>query len=142
VHKTIVGASDKQIALAAQSALPGYPGLIYWAYRLMIACGIGGLLGLIPGLWLVRGSNPLPVCWLKLCVYVAPLPWVAAVSGWCVAEAGKQPWTIAGVLPTFQAVSSQSEMQLGIGIAAYILAYGLLLWLGLFLMRQAVTARS
>ena len=30
-----------------------------------------------------------------------PLPWLAAELGWIVAEDGRQPWTIEGVLPTF-----------------------------------------
>ena len=37
-----------------------------------------------------------------------PLPWVAAELGWIVAEVGRQPWVIEGVLPTFLAVSSIS----------------------------------
>ena len=34
-----------------------------------------------------------------------PLPWIAAECGWIVAEYGRQPWVIEGVLPTFVAVS-------------------------------------
>ncbi len=30
-----------------------------------------------------------------------PLPWVAIERGWFVAEYGRQPWVIEGVLPTF-----------------------------------------
>ena len=37
-----------------------------------------------------------------------PLPWIAAELGWFVAEVGRQPWVIEGVLPTFLAVSSIS----------------------------------
>ena len=33
-----------------------------------------------------------------------PLPWIAAELGWYVAEVGRQPWTIDGVLPTFLSV--------------------------------------
>ena len=32
---------------------------------------------------------------------IVPLPWIAAELGWFVAENGRQPWTIDGVLPTF-----------------------------------------
>jgi len=29
-----------------------------------------------------------------------PLPWVAAELGWVIAEYGRQPWAIEGILPT------------------------------------------
>jgi hypothetical protein len=35
-----------------------------------------------------------------------PLPWIAAELGWIVAEYGRQPWVIEGVLPTALGVSA------------------------------------
>ena len=32
-----------------------------------------------------------------------PLPWVAAELGWVIAEYGRQPWVVQGILPTFMA---------------------------------------
>ena len=43
---------------------------------------------------------------LHVCLWSLPLPWIAAELGWFVAEVGRQPWTIDGVLPTFLSVSS------------------------------------
>ncbi len=43
---------------------------------------------------------------LKVAVFSIPLPWVAAEMGWIVAEVGRQPWVIEGVLPTAVAVSN------------------------------------
>ena len=40
-----------------------------------------------------------------------PLPWIAAELGWIVAEYGRQPWVIEGVLPTFLGVSSTGGRQ-------------------------------
>lgn len=141
IHKKIVGASDKQINQAAQSALPAYPGLIFWAYRLMIIAGIVGLLGFVLAAWGGWGDKPVPL-WLQgLGIYMAPLPWLASVLGWFVAEAGKQPWAIAGVLPTYLSVSSLSAMQLVVSAIAYALAYALVLGMGLYLMRRAVLGR-
>ena len=48
----VVEASDQQIALAAQSALPPQPWLLHWLYRFLIAAAIGSLLlnvSLAPG---------------------------------------------------------------------------------------------
>jgi cytochrome d ubiquinol oxidase subunit I len=35
-----------------------------------------------------------------------PTPWIAAELGWFVAEFGRQPWTVDGVLPTAMSVSA------------------------------------
>ena len=141
IHKKIVGASDKQINMAAQSALPAFPGLIFWAHRLMIIAGMVGLLGFVLAAWGGWGDKPVPLWLLGLGIYMAPLPWLASVLGWFVAEAGKQPWAIAGVLPTYLGVSSLSAMQLVVSAIAYALAYALLLGVGLYLMRRAVLDR-
>jgi cytochrome d ubiquinol oxidase subunit I len=39
-------------------------------------------------------------------VFAIPLPWLAIEAGWLVAEFGRQPWVIEGVLPTAVAVSN------------------------------------
>ena len=39
-------------------------------------------------------------------MFAVPLPWIAAEAGWIVAEFGRQPWIIEGVLPTAVAVSN------------------------------------
>jgi len=138
IHRQIVGASDKQIALAASSVLPAYPGLLFWAYWAMIVCGVVSLLSFMLASWGSFIKKDFPVWLLKANIYLASVPWVAVVLGWFVAEAGKQPWAIAGILPTFLSVSSRSVTELVISAIAYALACSLLLVLGLFLMRQTI----
>ena len=44
--------------------------------------------------------------WLfRLALLALPLPWIGVELGWFVAEFGRQPWIIEGVLPTFLATS-------------------------------------
>jgi cytochrome d ubiquinol oxidase subunit I len=64
------------------------------------------------------------------------------MGGWFVAEAGKQPWAIAGVLPTFMGISSLSVSELVVSTLAYALAYSVLLALGLQLLRHALLNRN
>jgi len=40
---------------------------------------------------------------------IFPLPYLAAQLGWIVAEVGRQPWIVYGVLRTSEAVSRQIE---------------------------------
>lgn len=140
-NKQIVDAKDKHISLAAQSALPAYPALLLWSYRFMIACGLFSLLLFVLAVATGFSNTPLPAWMLSLSLYLAPLPWLASVCGWFVAEAGKQPWAIAGILPTFVGVSSLSTTQLVISSVGFVLAYVVLLTAGLFLMRQVILNR-
>ena len=51
-------------------------------------------------------ANPL---FLRILLYTIPLPYLAAQLGWIVAEVGRQPWIVYGVLRTSDAVSRQIE---------------------------------
>ena len=50
--------------------------------------------------------NPL---FLRIILYTIPLPYLAAQLGWIVAEVGRQPWIVYGVLRTSEGVSRQIE---------------------------------
>ncbi len=51
-------------------------------------------------------TNPL---FLRIMLYTIPLPYLAAQLGWIVAEVGRQPWIVYGVLRTSEGVSRQIE---------------------------------
>lgn len=55
-----------------------------------------------------------------------PMPWIAIEVGWAVAEIGRQPWAVDGVLPTFLAASSLTVPQLWTTIIGFTLLYGIL----------------
>jgi cytochrome d ubiquinol oxidase subunit I len=52
-----------------------------------------------------------------------PLPWLAAELGWVVAEYGRQPWSIEGILPTALGVSSLTVGQVGISLGGFVFFY-------------------
>jgi cytochrome d ubiquinol oxidase subunit I len=63
---------------------------------------------------------------LRLAVIVMPLPWLAIEAGWVLAEIGRQPWAVDGVLPTFLGASSLTVAQIWMTIAGFTLLYGAL----------------
>ena len=71
---------------------------------------------------------------LRLALYCLPLPWIASEMGWIVAEYGRQPWSIAEILPTYLSASSRSAGELYLSLAGFIGFYTLLLVIELFLM--------
>ena len=103
---TVVDASADQIAQAARDTVPNVPAL-FWSFRFMVAIGLAliGFFGF--AFWLSAKRQLDRHRWfLRLALWALPLPWIAAELGWFVAENGRQPWTIDGVLPTFLSVSS------------------------------------
>ena len=63
---------------------------------------------------------------LRLAVLAIPLPWIAIEFGWILAEVGRQPWAVDGVLPTFLGASSLTVAQLWTTIIGFTLLYGAL----------------
>ena len=91
-----------------EELVPNIP-LVYWAFRIMV--GFGGLLLLLMFvvLWAERCKRLEGMRWLQWASLLSiPLVYLAGQAGWIVAEAGRQPWVIEGLLPTKAAVSSVS----------------------------------
>jgi len=55
-----------------------------------------------------------------------PLPYIAGQAGWIVAEVGRQPWIVYGLMKTKDAVSPLSSLQVGLSLPAFIIVYGIL----------------
>ena len=53
-----------------------------------------------------------------------PLPWLAIEAGWVLAEIGRQPWAVDGVLPTFLGASSLTVPQVWATIIGFTALYG------------------
>lgn len=75
---------------------------------------------------------------LKFAVFSIPLPWLAIECGWFVAEFGRQPWIIEGVLPTFYAVSGLSVSDLLTSLAIFFTLYSALGIVGVKVMLHAI----
>ena len=71
---------------------------------------------------------------LKFALFSLPLPWIAAQTGWYVAEVGRQPWTIGEVLPTHLSASSLSTGDVWGSIIALASFYTVLLIIEMYLM--------
>ncbi|MDA8087778.1 MAG: cytochrome ubiquinol oxidase subunit I, partial [Nitrospiraceae bacterium] len=78
---------------------------------------------------------------LRIMLYALPLPYIAAQLGWIVAEVGRQPWIVYGVLKTSDAVSKAvSAAQVWTSLAGFTLLYGALAAADIYLL--AKTARK
>jgi cytochrome bd ubiquinol oxidase subunit I len=130
----VVDATPEQKWAAANDTIPKVAPL-FWSFRLMVGLGILFLFIFAAAFYFLAIRNLAPQRWLlRLALYSIPLPWIAAEAGWFVAEYGRQPWTISGVLPTFLSVSNIPASNVYASLAGFIVFYTVLLIIELYLM--------
>jgi cytochrome d ubiquinol oxidase subunit I len=131
-------ATPDDIAHAAASTIPNVP-VLFWSFRLMVACGFWFILLFAYSFWLASIRNLTGQRWyLHVALWSLPLPWIAAELGWIVAEYGRQPWAIEGVLPTALGVSSVSTTQVAVSLTGFVLFYTALAVVDVLLMRKYI----
>jgi cytochrome d ubiquinol oxidase subunit I len=136
--ENVVDADAATIEKAADDTIPKVAPL-FWTFRVMVACGFTMLFVFAMTFYYCATRVADQKRWLlRMAVWCIPLPWIAAETGWFVAEVGRQPWTISGVLPTHLSVSSISTGQLWFSIAGFALFYTVLLVIELYLMFKYV----
>ena len=107
--------------------------LTFVSFRGMVALGMYFVLMMLIGVWRRNQLLESPL-YLKAMLYSIPLPYLAIQLGWIVAEVGRQPWIVYGVMKTSDAVSPIATSQVGTTLVGFILIYGLLGAVGYYLM--------
>ena len=78
----------------------------FFSFRIMVGCGLLMLLLAWSGSWLAWQDRLERYRKLLWGIFLSfPLPFVAILTGWFVAEVGRQPWTVYGLLRTADAVT-------------------------------------
>jgi cytochrome d ubiquinol oxidase subunit I len=138
---TVVDATPEQKRAAADDTIPKVAPL-FWSFRIMVGLGMWFLFIFAAAFYLlaIRNLGTLtPRRWLlRLALYSIPLPWIACELGWIVAEYGRQPWTISGVLPTVLSVSSLPVSSVYASLAAFIVFYTALFIVEMYLMLKYI----
>jgi cytochrome d ubiquinol oxidase subunit I len=134
----IENADAAQIEQAANDTIPNVAPLFY-SFRVMVAFGLFFIALFAAAFYQFNiKHNFEKKLLLKVSFYSLPLPWIAAELGWIVAEYGRQPWAIEGILPTFLGVSSLSRGQVLSSLIGFVVLYTLLLVVDLFLMKKLI----
>ena len=107
--------------------------LLFWTFRIMVGIGLA-MLGL--GLWslFTRWRSGLADDrWLqRAAVVMGPSGFVALLAGWITTEAGRQPYTVYGLLRTADSVSPVAASAVGTSLAAFIAVYLAVFGAGIF----------
>ncbi|MDF3856513.1 cytochrome ubiquinol oxidase subunit I [Paracoccus sp. P2] len=131
-------ATEEQIKMAADDTVPTvWP--LFWAFRIMVALGFGFIATMGYFFWRASFRQMRYPRWaLRMAVIMIPAPWIAAEMGWFVAEFGRQPWTVDGILPTALSVSALSVTEVALTLAGFILFYTVLFIIEMGLMLKFI----
>ncbi|WP_367605758.1 cytochrome ubiquinol oxidase subunit I [Legionella sp. W05-934-2] len=130
----VTDATDEQINMAANDLEPHIAPL-FFSFRIMVACGFFFILLFATGFYLsIRHTLHLSKWFWYIAFFSLPLPWIAAELGWVVAEYGRQPWVVQGVLPTFLGTSTLSNAQVITSLLGFVFFYSILAVVEVYLM--------
>jgi cytochrome bd ubiquinol oxidase subunit I len=133
-----LSASPQQLEAAAWSTVPNVP-LLYWSFRIMVGLGLFFIALFATAFYFASRHRLSGSRWfLKVAFLSLPLPWVAAELGWVVAETGRQPWAIDGVLPTFLGASPVPATNVMLSLGGFVLFYSALAVIDVYLLVRMI----
>lgn len=113
---------------------------VFQSFHIMIAIGIFFILYSLVGLYLLLTNKIWRTRWyLWIAVFAVILPHIANQTGWIVAEVGRQPWIVYGILKTADAFSKNVPAgNVWFSLILFTLIYLLILALFLFLLDRKI----
>ena len=121
-----------------EELVPPVP-LVYWSFRVMVGLGSFLLVLMIAVLWIEHKGKLQHMRWLQwVSLWSIPLVYMAGQAGWIVAEVGRQPWVIQGLLPTKAAVSSVSVGAVQTTFFLFVAIFTLFLAIEIRIMLKAI----
>jgi len=109
---------------------------LFWSFRIMLTAGIWLVLMALLGLYFYNSKGLEQKNWfLKLLLWTIPVPYIANIAGWFLAEVGRQPWIVYGLQKVEAGVStSVSVTSMLIAFVGFVLIYAALAVADVYLM--------
>ena len=100
----------------------------YWSMRVMAYLGAGMLLLALWGALLIWRRRLADARWfLRVAIWVLPLPFLMNTAGWMLTENGRQPWIVQGLQLVRDAVSpSVTVATVVTSLTVFVLVYAIL----------------
>jgi len=116
--------------------------LTYWSFRAMVGAGVVMfMLGLLGLFFCVTNRLQKARWFLRLSIAAILLPYLANTTGWILAEMGRQPWIVFGLMRVDQAISpAVTPAMLLISLIGFTLVYGVLMLADLYLLNKFARA--
>ncbi len=114
-------------------------GVVFWAFRFMVGLGMLMALVLLLTLFFAWKDKLAGKRWLLwIAIICIPLVYICGQCGWIVAEVGRQPWTIQGLLPVNVAISSLSAAAVKTTFFVFLAVFALFLAIEIRIMLRAI----
>ncbi len=131
-------ATAAQVRAAARDTIPPVAA-VFWSFRVMVGLGLLMLaFFVLAALYSLRNTVQSKRWFLKVAVWMIPVPFLANECGWLVAELGRQPWTVFDVLPTWMSASTHSVAYMVFSLIGFLGLYSLFIVIELYLLVRAI----
>jgi cytochrome d ubiquinol oxidase subunit I len=101
--------------------------IVFWSFRVMLGIGLAMIAVSWWAAWSLRRAPPLARGVQRALSLMTFSGWVATLAGWYVAEVGRQPWLIYGLLRSAEAVAPHPAGTVAGTLTAYAVLYTFLL---------------
>ncbi|MFK4724664.1 cytochrome d ubiquinol oxidase subunit I [Bradyrhizobium niftali] len=134
---------SKEVGLTSFPAQDRPPVLIpFFAFRIMFGCGLLMMAVAWIGAYFARDARIGRRRVLLWSIFLSfPLPFIATLTGWFVAEVGRQPWTVYGLLRTAEAATPFLTTQAAAtSLVVYSVVYSFIFVFGIFYIYRLLRA--
>lgn len=112
---------------------------LFFTFRIMVGIGVLMLVVALLALFLRWRKTLYTSKWFhRLCIFMAPLGFVATILGWITAEMGRQPWVVYGLMKTRESVSAILMEDVILSFSLLILTYGIVFGFYLFYLFKTI----
>jgi cytochrome d ubiquinol oxidase subunit I len=112
----------------------------FFAFRIMVGIGVL-MLAMVVASWWLRWRDKLydSPWYLRACLFMGPLGFIAVLAGWTTTEVGRQPWTVYGLMRTADSVPpSLTGSDVLISLLGYMAVYLIIFPAGILVMARMV----
>jgi cytochrome d ubiquinol oxidase subunit I len=142
LYGEVQGINDLQAQYEAEFGAGNYvpPVFItYWSFRAMVGAGFLMLAAVAYALLLVMGEqlDDKPR-FLRMFIWLIPLPYIANTTGWLLTEFGRFPWIVYGLMKIADGVSiTVPSWSVAMTLIGYTLIYAALMVATIFLLAKS-----
>jgi cytochrome d ubiquinol oxidase subunit I len=101
--------------------------IVFWSFRVMLGIGFAMIGVSWWAAWSLRRAPPLTRGVQRALSLMTFSGWVATLAGWYVAEVGRQPWLVYGLMRSAEAVAPHPAGTVAGTLIAYAVLYAFLL---------------
>lgn len=111
--------------------------IVFWSFRVMVAIGFAMAAIGVVGAFLLWRKRLFDTRWfLQVCRLASPFGFIAILAGWFVAEVGRQPYVVYGLLRTADVASPVAGGSVAFTLALFVVTYAVIFAAGAYYIQR------